>query len=172
VTLCNKVCNCEICKTLNVKPLLWIERSQLRWFSHVSRMPHKRLAGHVLLAQKVKQPTSRDHMDWLPLRPCLVLSLCGASRIIWKIIEKMILTLWGFESSKGCFPCNPLESKAKHETKWMIHQITESPTGFEGLTMVTVKSFWEAANISSAYWDGHKMSFFHFIGYMVYGCRT
>ena len=39
VTLHDKVRRCEIHKTLDVEPLhLRIERSQLRWFGHVSRM--------------------------------------------------------------------------------------------------------------------------------------
>jgi len=38
-------------KTLNVDPVhLWIKRSQLRWFSHVSRMSQARLVSQVLLA--------------------------------------------------------------------------------------------------------------------------
>jgi len=40
VTLFNKVRSSEFRKFLNVEPLLLrIERSQLRWFGHVSRMP-------------------------------------------------------------------------------------------------------------------------------------
>jgi len=44
VTLRDKVRNCEIRKALR------IERSQLRWFGHVSRMLQERLARQVLLA--------------------------------------------------------------------------------------------------------------------------
>ena len=44
VTLFNKVRSSEIQKSLNIEPLLFrIERSQLRWFGHVSKMPQKRL---------------------------------------------------------------------------------------------------------------------------------
>jgi len=39
VTLRDKVRGCEIRKTLNVEPLLRIQRSNLRWFGHVSRIP-------------------------------------------------------------------------------------------------------------------------------------
>jgi len=38
----DKVRSCEIRGALNVEPLLFrIERSQLRWFGHVTRMPRE-----------------------------------------------------------------------------------------------------------------------------------
>ena len=44
VTLFNKVRSSEVRKSLKIEPLhLRIERSQLRWFGHVSRMPLERL---------------------------------------------------------------------------------------------------------------------------------
>ena len=52
VTLFNKVRSSEIRKTLNLEPLLLrIERSQLRWFNHVSRIPQERLPKKALLAK-------------------------------------------------------------------------------------------------------------------------
>ena len=52
VTLFNKVRSSEIRKSLNIEPLLFrIERSQLRWFGHVSRMPQERLPKQALLAK-------------------------------------------------------------------------------------------------------------------------
>ena len=52
VTLFNKVRSSEIRKSLNIEPLLLrIERSQLRWFGHVSRMPQERLPKQALLAK-------------------------------------------------------------------------------------------------------------------------
>ena len=61
VTLFNKVCSSEIRKSLNIKPLLLrIERSQLRWFGHVSRMPQERLPNQALLAKaNGKRPFGR-----------------------------------------------------------------------------------------------------------------
>ena len=51
VTLFNKVRSSEGQKSLNIKPLLLrIERSQLRWFGHVSRIPQERLLKQALLA--------------------------------------------------------------------------------------------------------------------------
>ena len=52
VTLFNNVRSSEIRKSLNIEPLLLgIERSQLRWFGHVRRMPQERLSKQALLAQ-------------------------------------------------------------------------------------------------------------------------
>ena len=52
VTLFDKVHSSEIRKSLNIKPLLLlIERSQLKWFDNVSRMPQERLPTQALLAK-------------------------------------------------------------------------------------------------------------------------
>ena len=52
VTLFNKVGSSEIRKSLNIEPLLLrIERSQLIWFGHVSRMPQERLPKQALHAK-------------------------------------------------------------------------------------------------------------------------
>ena len=52
VALFNKVRSSEIRKSLNIEPLLFrIERSQLRWFGRVSRMPRERLPKQALLAK-------------------------------------------------------------------------------------------------------------------------
>ena len=52
VTLFNKVRSSENRKSLNIEPLLLrIERSQLRWFGHVSRMPQERLPKQALLVK-------------------------------------------------------------------------------------------------------------------------
>ena len=49
-TQSNKVRSSEIRKSLNIKPLLLrIERSQLRRFGHVSKIPHERLPKQALL---------------------------------------------------------------------------------------------------------------------------
>jgi len=65
MTLCNEVHSGEIHKTWNVEPLLRIKRSQLLWFSYVSRMSQERLARQVLLAaQTGKQPRGRQRTRW------------------------------------------------------------------------------------------------------------
>jgi len=40
VTFPDKVGSCEIPRTLNVEPVLRIEKAQIYWFGHVSRIPH------------------------------------------------------------------------------------------------------------------------------------
>ena len=51
VTLFNKLRSSEIRKSSNIEPLLLpIERSQLRWFGHASRMAQERLPKQALLA--------------------------------------------------------------------------------------------------------------------------
>ena len=66
VTLFNKVRSCEIRKSLNIEPLLLrIERSQLRWFGHVSRTPQERLPKHSLLAKaNRRRPVGRYKTRW------------------------------------------------------------------------------------------------------------
>ena len=61
VTLFNMVRSSEIRKSLNIEPvLLRIERSQLRWFGHVSTMPQERHPKQALLAKgNGKRP------DWM-----------------------------------------------------------------------------------------------------------
>jgi len=66
VTLFDKVRSSEIRKSLNIEPLLFrIERSQFRWFSHVSKMPQERLSKQALLAKvKRKRPVGRPRTRW------------------------------------------------------------------------------------------------------------
>jgi len=52
--------SCEFHRALNIGPLLQIERPQLHWFGHVSRMTHEILARQVLLAEPTGK-WSRGH---------------------------------------------------------------------------------------------------------------
>ena len=48
LTLRDRVRSSDIWEELRVEPLLlWVERSQLRWFGHLVRMPPGRLPGKV-----------------------------------------------------------------------------------------------------------------------------
>jgi len=65
VTFCNKVCDGEIPKALNVDSLLRMERFQLCCFSHVSRVFHESLLRQVLLAAPMrKRPRGRSSTRW------------------------------------------------------------------------------------------------------------
>ena len=67
VTLFNKVRSSELRKSLNIEPLLLrIERSQLRWFGHVSRMPQERLPKQALLAKaNGRRPVGQPRTRWI-----------------------------------------------------------------------------------------------------------
>ena len=66
VTLFSKVCSYEIRKSLNIEPLLsQSEKSQLRWFGHVSRMPQERLPKQALLTKaNGRRPNGRPKTRW------------------------------------------------------------------------------------------------------------
>ena len=66
VALFNKVRSSEMQKSLNIEPLLRrMERSQLRWFGHVSRMPQERLPEQALLAKaNGRRPVGRPRTRW------------------------------------------------------------------------------------------------------------
>ena len=61
VTLFNKVRSSEIRKSLNIELLLLrIERSQLRWFGHVSRMPQENFPNKLYLPKQMGEDQSDD----------------------------------------------------------------------------------------------------------------
>ena len=66
VTLFNKVRSSKIRKSLKIEPLLLrTERSQLRWFGHVSRMPQERLPKQALHAKaNGRRPVGRPRTRW------------------------------------------------------------------------------------------------------------
>ena len=78
VALCDKVCSCKIFRVMNVAQLLRIEGTQEYWFSHLSRMPHKRLTRQFLLA-KPTENRFRGHPRprWSEYISNLAWSRCG-----------------------------------------------------------------------------------------------
>ena len=94
--------SCEICRALNVEPLLFtIEKSTLCRPYCMSRMPHERLARQVLAKPTRKQT-----------RGCLRTSGSDyISDLAWSCVGvepaeylKLLLTVRNFESSWGCCP--------------------------------------------------------------------
>ena len=97
VTLFNKVRSSEIRKSLNIEPLLLrIEKSQLRWFGHVSRMPQERLPKQALHAKaNGRRPVGRPRTRWtdyiedlgwnrLGLRPSEMMDVIE-DREVWRL---------------------------------------------------------------------------------------
>ena len=66
VTLFNKMRSSEIRESLDIEPLLLrIERSQLRWFGHASRMPQEKLLKQALLAKgNRRRPVGQPGTRW------------------------------------------------------------------------------------------------------------
>ena len=100
VTLFNKVRSSEIRNSLNIEPLLLrIERSQLRWFGHVSRMSQERLHKQALLAKAnrrraVERPRTRwidyiEDLGWnrLGLHPSEMLEVMEDRGVWWLNLE-------------------------------------------------------------------------------------
>ena len=106
VTLRDKVPSCEIRRALNVEPLLLlIERSQLGWFGHVSRMSQEKLGTQVLLATPTgKRPRGRPRTRWSDNISDLA-SEFAADREIFPVI--------------GCFPRHPPKGKSVYENRRM-----------------------------------------------------
>ena len=107
ITPCEKMCNLEIRKALNVEPpLSRIERSYLRWFGHVSRMFQERLARQIPLATlKGKQPRDYPSPGGLTTSPTLLCPIWACS--LQKYLRYLLTTRY-FESSYDCCPRDPL----------------------------------------------------------------
>jgi len=105
--------SCEFRRILNVKVLLRIEISQLRWFGHVSRMPNKRLARQVLLVKPTaKRPKGRPRPRWSHYLSDLAL--------VWsqQNYQRLLLIVRCSKRSYSCCPNDPPWRKNGHETGW------------------------------------------------------
>jgi len=114
LTLCDKVRKCEIRKALNVEPLPRINTSQVRWFGHTSRMSRERLwwgKSFRLHPGRAVQRSFKVQVEWLHLRPCLVLG--------WRIQQKYLkICCWPvFRVLLGMLPLWP-SPKEKRAWKW------------------------------------------------------
>jgi len=98
VTLRDKLRSCEVRRAMNVEPLLRIERSQLHWFGHVSRMSQQTLVRQVLPAT----PTERRPRSWPRTRWSDYISdLAGFRHLMWsqQNYRKLLKTVKYFEST-------------------------------------------------------------------------
>ena len=66
LTLLDKVKSADIRESLNIELLLLrIERSQLRWYGHVTRMPQERTVTKLLCSTPVgRKPRGRPRIGW------------------------------------------------------------------------------------------------------------
>ena len=66
LTLLDKVKNAGIRESLNIESLLHrLERLQLRWYRHVTRMPQERTAKKLLCSTPIgRRPRSRRRTRW------------------------------------------------------------------------------------------------------------
>jgi len=116
VTLCDKMHRFEIRKARNVKPLLRIERSQLRWFGNVSRISQERLARQVFLATSTgKQPRGLPRTRWcdyISIFPCFRLGV-DRGELSEIAVDREI-----FRVHLGPLPSQP-SPEEKRARKWM-----------------------------------------------------
>jgi len=107
-----KIRSCEFRKVLNVEPLLRMERSQLRWFGHVSRMSHETLARQVLLATPIgKRPRGRPRTRWPDCISGLAWSRLGVEPAeLSEIAENREV----FRASQLCCARCPPQRKSRH----------------------------------------------------------
>ena len=121
VTLFDKVRISEIRKSLNIAPLLFrIERSQLRWFGHVSRMPQERLPNKLYMPKQMEV----DHLD--DLEPDGPITLRILDGIAWGFTQAKWWMWWktvrcGGSISNCCFR-NPhvKAGNEEKERKWLL----------------------------------------------------
>ena len=106
VKLFNKVRSSEIRKSFNIDPLLLrVERSQLGWFGHVSRMPQERFPNKLYLPKQMGE----DQLNDLELEEPITLRVLDG--IAWNFTQTKWWTWWktvkcgGLSSS--CCSCNP-----------------------------------------------------------------
>ena len=115
VTMHDKLRNIAIRASLNIASLLLrIERSQLRWFGHESRMPHERLPKQTLYARvSGKRPVGRRRARWIDY-----IKTRGWNRLRLHLSEIQSVALcWWTEKCGGliwrCCPRNPREKSGK-----------------------------------------------------------
>ena len=92
ITMFDKFRNTAIRESLNIESLLvWIERSQLRWFGYVSRMPLERLLKRTFDAEVNQEKTlGRPRTKWCHYM-CGVFAIPCVLR--WPVCRKLLETL-------------------------------------------------------------------------------
>ena len=138
VTLFSKVRSSEIWKSVNIEPLLLrIERSQLRWFSHVRRMPQKRLSKQAILAKA----NGRRPVGWPKTRRTNYIENLGWNRLGLHSSEMMdVMEKCGGLISSNCY--RDPHGKAGNEKRSMLRLLV--------CTEVKHKLTWFGRNLYSS----------------------
>ena len=139
--------SCEARKALDVEPFLWIERSQQVRSDMYPNVPGKigdtaTPAGYT--CGKAARRSSKDQVEWLHLQPCLVPSWWWVQQKYMRLLK----TVTYFDSSWGCYPCDPPQSKSGCENEWNIWNSKELNLSKCFLTCSIFKKSVKALNLS------------------------
>ena len=91
----DKVCNTTIQESIDMESLLLrFERSQLRWFGHVSRITQKRLSEQTFYAKfYAKRPVGRSGTRWLDDDEDLGWNCLGLSEMQSVLVDREVWRL-------------------------------------------------------------------------------
>ena len=116
VTMFDKLRNTAFRKFLNIDLLLLrIERFQLKWFGHLSKIAQERLPKQTLYVEvSGRRPVGRPQSRWFDYIGVLV-------GIVWDFIQAKCSLRWWIEKCGGliwsCCPRNPQEEKRVKKEK-------------------------------------------------------
>ena len=161
VTLFNKVCSSEIQKFLNIEPLLLrIERSQLRWFGHVSRMPQERLSKQALLAKaNGSRPVGRPRTKWtdyiedlgwnrLGLHPSEMMEVME-DREVWRLNLELLPPQPSLKSGQWRKKKNPEQYKSGPAYRYHFSSVSRNILKFFQKWLVNIQRFYSiSTNLS------------------------
>jgi len=117
VTLPDTVHIFEIREALNVEPLLRIERSELRWFGHVSRMSRERLARQTLHATNAgRRPGGGPRTRWSDYNCDLAWSRLGVEPAD---LSEIAVDHESFRVLLGLLLPRPPQRKSEFKSEWM-----------------------------------------------------
>jgi len=154
-TFRDKVRRCEMRKTLNAEALLRAEIPATLVWPRFQKVPGKigeaGLAGYA--HRKATHSSTKDQVEWLHLRPCLVPSWCGTSRTIIAVHREVSLSLL------DCFPATVRRGKAGMKMKKWDNSRKKTTVGSDSMA-----SKGAISNILQTLgkWVWHWMGFRHF----------
>ena len=134
VTMFDTLHNTAICESLHIESLLLrIEKSQLRWFGHVSKMLHERLPKQTLFAEvSGKRPVGHRKQDGLIISRIVV-------GTVWDFIQAKCSLCWWVGRCNGlicsCCSRNPRGKASEEKRRKKLNLIVAC------LLTITLKNF-------------------------------